>query len=73
MLTCTGKMLPLILLFVAATTFQGIAATPHAKPYEKWKRQSTATNATRVDLGYEVYEGSSNASTGVNSFKGYVL
>ncbi|USP82825.1 carboxylesterase type B [Curvularia clavata] len=56
-------------LFVVAAIFQSTVAIPHAKPYEKWKRQS-ASSATRVDLGYEVYEGVANSSTRLNTFKG---
>lgn len=30
------------------------------------------TSSLQIDLGYEIYQGSSNASTGLNVWKGYV-
>ncbi|KAL5407129.1 hypothetical protein PMIN03_007361 [Paraphaeosphaeria minitans] len=59
-------------LLALATTFQSVLAIPHAKPFAQWKRQSSAnvTSSTQVDLGYEVYEGVANSSTGLNTFKG---
>ncbi|KAF2500211.1 carboxylesterase type B [Lophium mytilinum] len=40
--------------------------------FQAFKRQAgqNATNPLRVDLGYEVYEGVSNSTTGLNTFKG---
>ena len=40
------------------------------------KRQGTSTSASSsltVDLGYEQYMGVANASTGLNTWKGYAL
>jgi hypothetical protein len=65
-------MLSLPFLFVLATSLQNIVAIPHARPFENLRRQSIATlpNSTQVDLGYEIYEGVSNSSTGLKTFKG---
>ena len=37
------------------------------------RRQSTSTSSLTVDLGYEQYMGVANASTGLNTWKGYAL
>ncbi|KAF1969281.1 carboxylesterase type B [Bimuria novae-zelandiae CBS 107.79] len=63
-LTC----LPLLVFAI-----QSIVAIPSAQPFAQWKRQAAASNTTigtRVDRGYEIYEGVSDSSTGINSFKG---
>ncbi|KAJ4298955.1 hypothetical protein N0V90_004198 [Kalmusia sp. IMI 367209] len=63
-------LLPLF-LFVLAATFESIAASPHAKPFNKWKRQAYGPiKGTRVDLGYEIYEGLADSSTSLITFKG---
>lgn len=44
-----------------------------ALPFEAVKREINTTvvnNNLRVDLGYEVYEGVFNATTGINAWKG---
>lgn len=50
------------------------SAFPHANinSFQNFKRQAgqNITNSLRVDLGYEIYEGVSNSSTGLNTFKG---
>lgn len=56
-----------------ATTFA--ARIPYnAHPYADVisKRQSTTTsyNSTQVDLGYSVYQGYSDSTSGLNIFKG---
>ena len=67
-----AMILPLF-LFVFAATFENIVASPHAKPFAKWKRQASGpTNGTRVDLGYEIYEGVANSSTNLITHKGCV-
>ncbi|KAF2814090.1 carboxylesterase type B [Mytilinidion resinicola] len=40
--------------------------------FQAFKRQAgqNATNPLRVDLGYEIYEGVANSTTGLNTFKG---
>jgi hypothetical protein len=65
-------MLSLPFLLVLATSLQNIVAIPHARPFEKLRRQSSAAlpNTTQVDLGYEIYEGTTNSSTGLKTFKG---
>ena len=35
------------------------------------RRQSTSASSLTVDLGYEQYMGVANASTGLNTWKGY--
>jgi hypothetical protein len=63
-------LVPLIAsaLYVSCAT----AASFHSKPFRELlgKRQST-TSALQVDLGYEVYEGSTNITTGINTWRGY--
>ena len=55
------------------------AATPryNARAFDSVlaKRQSTSTPSSNlvVDLGYEQYMGVANASTGLNTWKGYAL
>lgn len=66
-----SAMKSLLSLLAIATTLQSIAATPQAKPFDRWKRQRGATNTTRIDLGYQIYEGTSNSTTGLNVYKGY--
>lgn len=56
---------------VAALVLPGITALPHARPFDAVKRQSNgSSNSLQVDLGYDIYEGVANASTGLNTFKG---
>ena len=57
-----------------------LAATPryNARAFDSVlaKRQSTSTPSSSnlvVDLGYEQYMGVANASTGLNTWKGYAL
>jgi len=58
-------------LLALGTAIQGIAATPHAKPFEKLRRQaSVPADSLQVDLGYEIYEGIVNSSTRLNTYKG---
>lgn len=68
----TSPTMYLLSLLIVAATFQGVVAIPQSRPYEKWKRQS-ASNSTRVDLGYEIYEGVANSSTRLNTFKGCAI
>ena len=53
-----------------------LAATPryNGRAFESMlsKRQSTSGSGLTVDLGYEQYMGVANASTGLNTWKGYV-
>lgn len=61
-------------LIASALTLSGtVAALPQSQPFREVlrSRQSTTSNALEVDLGYEIYQGSSNASTGINSWRGY--
>lgn len=56
-------------LFSAAAA----AATPLQQPFEEAlsKRQTPSKNALQVDLGYGIYQGSSNIPAGINIWKGY--
>jgi len=60
-------------VWLAAAVVVNSSAIPHAKPFEEafTKRQSTGTDRLQVDLGYEIYQGVANATTGLNTFKGY--
>lgn len=51
-----------------------VSASASPQPFEqlKTKRQSAYNNAVQVDLGYEVYEGVANATTGLTLWKGWV-
>ncbi|KAF1953699.1 carboxylesterase type B [Byssothecium circinans] len=61
----------LSLLLSLAVLSQVIAANPLARPFEKVKRQANiSNNSVQVDLGYEIYRGVANSSTGLNTFKG---
>ncbi|TIA58074.1 carboxylesterase type B [Aureobasidium pullulans] len=55
-------------LFSAAAA----AATPLQQPFEEAlsKRQTPSKNALQVDLGYGIYQGSSNIPAGINIWKG---
>jgi hypothetical protein len=64
----------LSVFLTVATVVQGITAVPHAKPFEKVKRQATTPAASlEIDLGYSVYKGVANSSTRLNVFKGYEI
>ena len=65
-------------IFVLGAAFvELVAATPllNPKPFDALlsKRQSTSTSGVIVDLGYEIYQGVANASTGLNTWKGYFI
>jgi Carboxylesterase family len=55
----------------------GVGATfvSQENPFEKLARREMLApgNSLLVDLGYEVYEGTTNSTTRINSFKGQVL
>lgn len=66
-------------LYVLLLTLLSFAsASPfNARPFESFshKRQlieNTSANELIVDLGYERYQGVANASTGLNTWKGYM-
>lgn len=62
-------------LFAAtAAVLVDASALPYSKPFEHLvqKRQSTGNSSLQVDLGYDVYEGVTNETTGLNTWKGYV-
>lgn len=59
----------------AVLAVNGLAASFNNKPFDTFlsKRQNTDTNKSSnlvVDLGYEQYQGVSNASTGLHTWKG---
>jgi L-cysteine desulfidase len=62
--------------FLGAVSLAASAAVPIAQPFEhvKAKRESMNTSGSSglvVDLGYEVYGGFSNQTTGINIWRGY--
>jgi hypothetical protein len=63
--------------FLGAASLAASAALPAAQPFEHFKAKRQSSNATsnsdlEVDLGYEVYEGYNNQTTGINIWRGYV-
>jgi hypothetical protein len=61
------------LLSLAIFLFSAAAAgSPLRNPFEEalGKRQTQYMNALQVDLGYSIYQGSSNTAGGVNTWKG---
>jgi len=61
--------------FLGAVSLAASAAVPVSQPFEHVKAKRQSTNATsssglEVDLGYEVYEGYSNQTTGINIWRG---
>ena len=61
------------ILLVAFTRFATIASFPELHPrFTSSHKQPTGAQipGLRVDLGYELYEGVANLSTGLNVFKG---
>lgn len=66
------KLVSVVNALLLATVLQADASVIGGKPFERVlaSRQSGTSSATRVDLGYEVYEGVANATTGLNVFKG---
>jgi hypothetical protein len=63
--------------FLGAASLAASAALPVAQPFENFKAKRQSSNATsnsdlEVDLGYEVYEGYKNQTTGINIWRGYV-
>jgi hypothetical protein len=65
----------LLSVVIASTlTLSGaVVALPQSQPFREVlrSRQSAVSNALEVDLGYEIYQGSSNTSTGINTWRGY--
>ena len=54
------------------------AVLSHATPYQRHsafaplsKRMSANTSSLQVDLGYNIYQGFPNATTGINTWKGF--
>ena len=66
----------LLLLLSSCASFAATVIAspfPNGKPFHAvWsKRQSSSSSPLTVDLGYEVYQGVANATTKLNTFKGY--
>jgi hypothetical protein len=62
-----------MLLFpLIAGLLPAVFALPHTQSFGEAlsKRQSNNSNALEVDLGYEVYQGSTNTTTGINTWRG---
>lgn len=61
------------LLTLVTFLFSAAAAgSPLRHPFEKAqsKRQTQSMDALQVDLGYNIYQGSSNTAVGINTWKG---
>jgi hypothetical protein len=63
--------------FLGAASLAASAAVPVAQPFQHFNAKRQTTNVTgssdlEVDLGYEVYEGYHNQTTGINIWRGYV-
>ena len=65
-------LLNLISICALAATCVDSAAVLRSNPFENVlrKRQSGGQNSLQVDLGYSVYAGVQNSTTGINTFKG---
>ncbi|KAG0651279.1 Secreted lipase [Hyphodiscus hymeniophilus] len=65
-------LLKLISICALAITTVSSAAVLPSNPFENTlkKRQSSGQNSLTVDLGYSVYIGVQNTTTGINNFKG---
>jgi hypothetical protein len=60
---------------VGAASLAASAAVPVAQPFQHLNTKRQSTNVTgsgdlEVDLGYEVYEGYNNQTTGINIWRG---
>ena len=76
-IACTFTMLRIsliLVLHVALASVVDSSALPYSKPYHHLldKRQSTNDTSLQIDLGYEIYKGVSNETTGLNTWKGLV-
>ncbi|KAK6005765.1 hypothetical protein QM012_007407 [Aureobasidium pullulans] len=61
--------------FIGAASLAASAAVPVSQPFEHFKAKRQSSNSTsnsnlEVDLGYEVYEGYTNQTTGINIWRG---
>ncbi|EME83779.1 uncharacterized protein MYCFIDRAFT_182166 [Pseudocercospora fijiensis CIRAD86] len=71
-----------MLFFALLTQASFVAAKPtldDSRPYyhflqtrQEYGRQSNNASATEIDLGYSIYRGVSNSSSGLNIYKGFV-
>jgi hypothetical protein len=57
---------------VLAATTPSYNARPFAASLEK-RRSQNVDSSLQVDLGYDVYQGVANHSTGLNTWKGYAV
>lgn len=59
--------------FLGAASLAASAAVPVSQPFEHFKAKRQSSNSSlEVDLGYEIYEGYTNQTTGINIWRGYV-
>jgi hypothetical protein len=68
--------LQLISVYLLAAAGANASAVLPSKPFaealsKRWGTGGSTNNLT-VDLGYEIYVGTNNATTGINTFKGFV-
>jgi hypothetical protein len=66
------KMYLVPLIASALSVSYATAASPRSQPFRELlgKTRST-TSALQVDLGYGIYEGSTNRTSGINIWRGY--
>lgn len=64
----------LVTLALAVASTAAGSALPRAAPFDhlKSKGQSGARNGLQVDLGYSIYKGFLNHSSGLNQWNGYM-
>lgn len=75
---CFATMLILTVLRLAFSFVVLAAATPsyNARPFAtslENRQSQNVDSSLQVDLGYDVYQGVSNTSTGLNTWKGYAV
>ena len=74
LITMVNAIRLLQLCAAAAVAIASPAFLPPVDPFADalGKRQSTGSNNLTIDLGYAIYQGANNATTGINSWKGSV-
>lgn len=71
-------LLAVVATIVVDLSFAAVGGTiPHAKqPFERFKRQiedtpaNSSASSLQVDLGYEIYEGFNDETSGLNQWRG---
>lgn len=73
-ITMVNTIRLLQLCAAAAAAIATPAVLPPVGPFTEvlGRRQSTGSNNLTIDLGYAIYQGANNATSGINSWKGSV-